>query len=301
MFWLIIVIISYLFFSLASLGDRYLLIGPPNPKIYTFYVGVLGILVLILAPFVGFGFIPFYQTLLCLLTGFIFTFATFSLFKGLEDFEASRIIPAIGGLSPLFTLLLIYFFSEGKETLSFPAFLAFFFLVVGSVLITIEYGKRISLQSFKISCITAFLFSLYFVLAKYVYIFQPFWTGFIWIRIGAFITGIVFIFTKEVRKEIFKREFTFGRKTGIFFVFNQTVAAGASVLQNWAIALAGLVYLPIISALQGIQYFFLFVFSVLISWKFPHLLEERISKKIIIKKAIAIIIIALGLVILALK
>ncbi len=299
MFWLVIIIISYLFFSLTSLGDRYLLIGPPNPKVYTFYVGVLGGLVLFLVPFVGFSFLPIYQVFLCFLAGFIFIFALFALFNGLEQFEASRIIPAIGGLSPLFTLLLIYFFSGGKETLSFLAFLAFFFLVVGSVLITIKHGKRISLQSFKISCIAAFLFSLYFVLAKYVYILQPFWIGFIWIRIGAFITGIIFIFTKEVKKEIFKKEFTFKKKTGMFFVFNQIAAAGASVLQNWAIALAGLVYLPIINALQGIQYFFLFVFSVLISWKSPRLLEERISKKIIIRKTIAIIVIALGLVILA--
>ena len=309
MFWLVIIITSYLFFSLASLGDRYLLIGPPNPKIYTFYVGVLGNLVLILAPFIGFGFIPFYQTLLCLLTGFVFTFATFSLFKGLEDFEASKIIPAFGGFLPLFIFALTFLFSKGEVILQGFDFLAFLILVLGSILITIEPGKNPSkfffkkfweAKSLKTALVIAFVLSLYFVLAKYVYILQPFWTGFIWIRIGAFLTALFFLFSKEVKTEIFKQKFTFTKKTASIFILAQGIGAAAVVLQNWAIALAYMAYLAVISALQGIQYFFLFVLSVLISWKFPHLLEERISKKIIIRKTIAIIIIALGLVILAL-
>ena len=273
--------LSNLHFYVASLGDKYLLAGPPNPKSYVFYVGTLGILILFLIPFISFSIPEFYQILFCFLTGAMFIFALLGMFEGLEKFEASRVIPAIGGFLPLFTFLLVYFFSGRKEILGLRELLAFLFLLLGSVLITIEPGKKFSFLSLKISALTAFLFALFFVLTKYVYIMLPFWTGFIWIRIGAFLTVLFFIFTKEVRREIFSGKYTFNRKTGIFFILNQVVGVAASIMQNWAIALAGLVYLSVINALQGVQYVFLFIFTIFLSLEFPNIIKERISKKIL--------------------
>ena len=299
MFWLIIIILAYFLFALVSLGDKYILSGPPNPKIYVFYGGVLGILVLVLIPFVGF-FVPgILQMILCLLAGVIFVFASLCLFFGLERFEASRIIPAIGGFLPLFSLALIYLFSGGKEALGLKEILAFIPLVLGSVLVTYNPSKKVSFDSLRISVIAAFLFALSFILTKYVYLILPFWVGFIWIRIGAFMTALLFIFSKEVRREIFSGASAFSKKTGIFFILNQGVGAGAFIMQNWAIALVGLVYLPIINALQGLQYAFLFVLATLISFKFPKALEEKISRKIIFQKLLAILFIGFGLAFLA--
>jgi len=274
--------------------------GPPSPKSYTFYIGVLGGLVLILIPFVGFLIPPFYLILLCLLAGAIFIFALLGFFEGLEKFEASRIIPAIGGFTPIFTFLLIYLFSGMREMLSLWELLAFIFFLLGGVLVTIEPGKKISFKNLQTSALTAFLFALFFVLTKYVYILLPFWAGFIWIRIGAFSVALFFIFFKSIRKEIFTGKFAFTKKTGTIFLVNQGVGVVAFILQNWAIALAGLVYLSVINALQGIQYVFLFILTILFSLKSPHILKEEVSKKIIFQKIIAILFIGIGLVILAL-
>ena len=52
MLWLIIAILAYFLFAFVSLGDKYLLKGAPEPKTYTFYVGLFSIVVLILIPFV---------------------------------------------------------------------------------------------------------------------------------------------------------------------------------------------------------------------------------------------------------
>lgn len=292
MLWLIVIIISYFLFAFVSLGDKYLLIGPPNPKTYTFYVGVLGILILLLAPFVGF-FVPgVFEILLCLLAGAIYIFAIFGIFEGLERFEVSRIIPAVGAFVPLFTFALICLFSAGKEILGFKELLTFPVLILGGIFITYDPAKRVSKKSLKISVIAALLFSLAFVLSKYVYLALPFWTGFIWIRIGAFLTALCFILFKDVRDEIFTRKSDFNKKTGLLFLFNQGLGAGAFILQNWAIALAGLVYLSIINALQGVQYVFLFILTGLI-------LKEGLSKKVILQKFFAIILIGIGLIFLA--
>ncbi len=308
MLWLIIVIFSYFLFALVALGDKYLLSGPPNPKSYSFYVGILGGLSFVLIPFVGFIIPKSEQVFLALLAGLIYTIALFAFYTGLEKFEASRIVPAIGGFLPLFTFALVFLFSGGDDGLSSKEILSFVLLLSGSVLISLEKKRekgrvfeKTRLGSIWLSILTALLFAIAFVLAKYVYLKQPFWSGFILMRMGGFFTALCFIFSKTVRNEIFQRKFTLGKRKMILFVLNQGTGAGAFILQNWAIALAGLSYLAIINALQGTEYVFLLIFTFIISLRFPQILKEKFSTKIIIQKVIATLIIGAGLVLFALK
>ncbi len=297
MSWLFIIIAAYLIFAINSLVDNYLLLGPPNPKSYAFYVGTLGIIALILIPFVGFSIPSVPQIIVSLLAGIISVLALYFFYVGLEYFEPSRIVTAIGGLLPLFTFILLSIYSGKLIFSGSKEIWAFLFLILGSFLITFEKKKRISLSSFKISLIAAFLFSLGFVLMKNVYLNQPFWSGFMWMRIGGFLAGISFLFTKQVRNEIFQKKSTFTRKTGSIFLVNQGAGAGAFILQNMAIALASINYLPFINALQGVQYVFLFLLVFFLTKRFPKISEERFTKEILIQKVISIGLICLGLII----
>lgn len=306
MSWILIAILSYLILAVVFLIDKYLLTRLiPNPKVYVFYIGVLGILILFLIPLVGFSIPEPFQVFLALLSGAVFIYSIFWFYKGLRLFEASRIVPAIGGIIPLFTFGLIYIFSFGKETLLFPESIAFVLLILGSVLIVFEKEKFINFKSLPICILAAFFFSLSFVLAKYVYMEQSFWSGYIWIRIGGFLMAICFLlFSKEVKKEIFKKRIKFPRKTAGIFISNQAMGVGANILQNWAIALAPLACVAIINALQGIQYVFLLFLTVFLSlarplWAKRVGLREEISKKLFFQKLFAILLIGVGLVILA--
>lgn len=305
MTWLIVAILSYFILAITFLVDKYLLVGQiSNPKVYTFYVGVAGILILLLIPFVGFSVPAPEQIFLSILAGIFFTCGLFWFYKALHLFEPSRIVPALGGILPIFTFLLIYIFSGGRETPNSWEFLAFFLLVVGSILITYERGKTLSLKGFSIVTIAAFLFSLYFVAMKYVFLGQSFWSGLIWIRIGAFLTALCFLFLfKEVREELFKKKEKkkFSIKTTTIFLLNQASGAGGNFLQSWSIALAPLVYVAFINALQGVQHVFLLILTVLLSLKFPKLLKEQISREVIFQKIIAILFIGTGLAILAIQ
>ena len=303
MLWLIVAISAYLILAVVFLVDKYLLTGSiPNPRVYAFYVGTLGILVLILAPFVGFYIPEKSQIALSLLAGAIFVYGLFWFYKTLQLFEPSRAVPAIGGLTPLFAFGLIYLFSWGKEILSFFEIIAFIFLISGSVLINLKKEKLINLKSFKFSALTALLLSLSFVLIKYVYLAQPFWNGFIWKSIGGFLMAVCFfIFFPEIKKEIFKKGEKFPKKTTAIFVTNQAAGAGANILQNWAIALAPLAYVAIINALQGVQYAFLLIFTIFLSLKLPQILKEEISRKTLFQKIFAILLIGTGLGILSFK
>jgi len=301
MLWLLVTILAYLILAIVFLADKYLLVGPiPNPKVYTFYIGALGILVLILAPFVGFYIPELSQIILSLLSGALFIYGIFWLNRALRLFETSRVIPAIGGILPIFSFLIICIFSGGKEIFTIWEFLAFILLIFGSVLIVYEKAK-ISLKNLRISAIAAFFLALSFVLAKYVYMAQPFWSGYIWIRIGGFLMAMSFLSAQEVRNELFKVKMNFSKKTAVIFLLNQAAGASANILQNWAIALAPLACVAIINALQGVQYVFLLMFAVLLSLKFPQILKEEISRETIFQKIFAILLIGMGLAILALE
>ncbi len=313
MLWLIVSISAYLILAAVSLVDKYLLTKTTlKPKLYAFYIGLLQLLILVFIPFVGFYVPEKREIILSLLSGATFIFALFWLFKSLQLFEASKVVPAIGGLTPLFSVCLIYIFSLGQETLSLFEGVAFIFLISGSVLINIEKEKLINLKSLKFSAPCAFFLALSFVLIKYVYLVEPFWNAFIWRNIGGFLMSICFFFIfSEIRKEIFKKRNSFeknqeekqkfSKKEFAILISNQAAGASAGILQNWAIALAPLVFVPFVHALQGVQYVFILVLAAFLSFKFPQILKEEVSRKIIFQKVFAIFLIFIGLVLIFLK
>ncbi len=300
--WIFYSITAYLVLAVVTLVDKYLLTnGIPQPRIYAFYVGVLGIIAIVLIPFVGFYIPNTALILLSLSAGAIYIYAIYWLYKTLKQFEASRVVPAIGALTPLFSFSLVYLLSEGQETLSLSKLFAFFLLIIGGVLITIKWKKRITAASLKFSVLTALLFSIFFVSAKYVYLQQPFWNGFIWMRMGGFLLALSFLFTSPlVRKKILQQKEYPAKETGLIFLSNQVAGAGASTLQQWAVFLAPLSCVSIINAFEGTKYAFLFIITIFLSSRFPHIIKEELSKKTIVQKLVAILLISLGLTILAL-
>jgi len=301
MLWLTVTIVAYLIMAVVFLIDKYLLVSSiPNPKVYAFLIGLAGAFLILLIPFVDFYVPSAFQLLLSFGSGASFVLALFFFFKALQKFNVSQIVPAVGALTPIFTFLLIYLSSFGRETLSFPEAISFVILIIGSILITFEKEKAVNLQSLKLSLIAAFLFSSYFVMAKYVYLEQPFLNGLIWTRLGGVLLAIfLFVIWPDIKRDIFAKQDGLHKKSLIIIAANQTAGAGAGILQNWAIALAPLAYVAFINALQGVQYVFLLALSAFLSFKFPQILNEFLSKKIIVQRIVAILLIVSGLALLA--
>ncbi len=298
MTWLLITILAYFFLAISVLGDKFLLGGGiPNPKIYSFYVGFLGIFVLVFIPF-GFFLPNPGEIALALLAGVIFIAGLFLYYSAIKEFEASRIAPAVGGLVPIFSFIFVSFLLKGKAVLSTEEIFAFLLLILGSVLIISGKSVNILGKSFFLSLFISFYFALYFVLAKFVYTSLGFINGFIWIRIGGFLAAFFFLISKEVRSNIFSWRQMTGLKTTGIFVGNQIIGSMGAVLQNWAIALVKLSGVALVNALQGIMYVFLFIFTLILSKKFPQILKEEISRKVLFQKIIAILLIGGGLVLL---
>jgi len=277
MSWLIVAILAYFFLAISYFGDKFLLIGGiPNPKIYSFYVGILSIFVIVFIPF-GFFLPSLQQIFISFLTGIIFLIGLYLYYSLVKEFEVSRIVPAIGGIVPILTFFFMYIFLGGEITLSSVEVISFLSLVLGSILIVIEKAKNIFGKSFIFSIGAAFYFAIYFVLAKFVYDSISFINGFVWIRLGTFLAALFFLFFREVRKNIFAlkpKELNF-KTTGIF-IGNQIMGSLGAILQNWAVALAPLVFVAFVNSLQGVQYVFLLIFTIIFSFKFPKILKEEV-------------------------
>jgi len=54
-----------------------------------------------------------------------------------------------------------------------------------------------------------------------------------------------------------------------------------------------------VNALQGLQYVFLLFFAVFLSFKFPNILKEEVSRDVLLQKIIAVLLIGGGLVLLS--
>jgi len=298
--WILIAVISYLVLAVANLIDKFLLTGPiQNPKTFTFYIGMLGGLIFLLIPF---GFLEFPALPIIFLglgAGVARTFGLLGLFSGLRSFEASRIIPAIGGLVPIFMAVLTLLVSGQSDLFTPGNLIAFLLLITGTVIVSIERHALVTLQSLKYSLFAAFFFSSFFVFSKVVYEEQAFLSGLIWLLMGGFFVSFVLLLSKEVRQEVFARKQAMSRNMTILFLGNQAMAGGGVFLQNLAIALAPFGLLAFVGALAGVQYIFLFLLALFLSTTFPRFLKEKISGKVLVQKVISIVFVGAGLLLLA--
>lgn len=312
-----IAIFAYFLNAGVYVADKYLLSKKIHSSaVYAFYVGIWSIfnaVILIFAPWVpNLG-----QLILDLSAGALFLITLVFWYKALHQSEATRVVPIVGALVPIFSLTLSWLFLH--EPLSRNDLLSFAFLIVGGILISIKYTKfYVVKQSWnkvteifgqvlgKIhaeyhptrrllinSVVSAALFGAYYVLIKYIYLHQPFIGGFVWSRFGTFILALLILFIPSWRQPILetRREGQSPKKLA-FFLLIRLLAAAAFILINYAISLG---HVAVVNALQGVQYIFLLLLVLVFSAKFPKILNEELGRGVIIQKILGTILIGIGL------
>ncbi|OGY44845.1 MAG: hypothetical protein A3B89_04750 [Candidatus Buchananbacteria bacterium RIFCSPHIGHO2_02_FULL_40_13] len=299
MTWLIITVIAYLLNALAVTIDKFLLSKKiSNPAVYAFFIATLSLLALVFLPF-GFKFYSIIQILIAITAGIIFTFSLLFMFKALGQNEASRITPFIGGLQPIFVFVLALIFLQ--EILSAQVLMGFLVIISGTVIISWQANfKKVQRNAYFFALISTALFAISYTMNKYVFIEQGFVSGFIWTRIGAFLGALLLLLGAknriDIKQEIKSAGWRTKKTSQQLFLLGQTAGALSFILINYAIAISHSVAL--VNALQGLQYVFLLIIIFSLSWKFPQLLEEKMTPPILAKKIIATALIIGGLFIL---
>jgi len=297
MAWIFVIIFAYLFFALSALGDKLVLKGPTQPISYTFFSGALNALALFLIPFAG--LIPNLAMAWWLAAdAVIFLLGLYFGFLAVDKFEVSRASATIGATQPIFIFFISWMFF-GYQAMSLANFFAFLLLFAGSVFISFDKKPRLTGQFLKLTVFSAIMYSLDYVLIKYIYAGMGFIPGFAWRSVFIFIFALSLLIITKNRKEIFKQKEKSTPKLRKTFFATQACGGLANIFQSYAIYLAPVAVLPIMNSMRGMQYAFLLIIVSIVSCFLPKLLKENISRKVMAQKIVAIILIIIGLIILA--
>lgn len=302
MTWLFIALAAYFLISINLTLDKVILKNSlPHPVVYCFYMGMLSIFGLVFLPF-GKLSLDLNNIVTGVIVGGVFMAALFIMYKAVFAYEASRVGPIIGAITPIFVSLLSFLFLG--ERFGWRELLVFLLLVAGGILISVdlsgmskEQKRSKALRVFWISLLSALAFGIYYVLLKHVYNQGTFVSGFVWTRIGSFLVSFLLLIPKGNRQLIFGETKTLEIKSGVLVLANKTISGIAFALLNYAIAIGSV---TLTNAMQGIQYVFLLVVIAFLSKKYPAILTEAIGKKDIAQKIIAVILIGVGLAMIAL-
>lgn len=292
MSWILISIVAYFCNAISALTDKFLLnTYISHPSVYAFYVSLFSIFALIFTPF-GFSFPGFLVLGISLVAGILFTSALLLFFSALQKGEASRVVPLIGGISPIFVFILAWLILS--EILSAIQIVSFLLILFGGFLIAQQGIKktRLTKKVIFLSLGAAFLFALSHVLTKWVYVNHLFISGLVWRSIGSFVGSGLLLLVPTFKNAIFSSFKQPRTKMGIIFIGGQLFAAASFVLINYAFSQGSI---TLVNALAGTQYLFLFFLIWPLSYKFPNLFQETITRKVMRAKLFSLAFISLGI------
>lgn len=321
--WFLFAVISYFLFSLVVMLDKYFLDNPvPNPKIYLFYTSISSAVFLVFIPF-GFYVPDAVVIVLNFITAGFFVLSLLALYYSFKLDEASKIISSIGGLTAAFIYFINYyilnkkyffwnleFFAGNGNPINSFKILGILFLIFGSVFILVNFTFNVREKKFSAAVdsktfLTVFLASVcsaaFFILIKFVYIFQPFISGFLWVKIGIILFGFLFLFFRDVRFGFFRAfsglyyEKRKSFSAPIIFINKIILGGVANIFQNAAVAIAPFGNIGLIKSLEGTEYVFVLFTAYIFSKKYPKILKERIEPEILVQKIISVLIIACGI------
>jgi drug/metabolite transporter (DMT)-like permease len=303
MSWLIFAVIGHLANGAAFAIDKMLLKSAfSRSATYAGLVGVLSTIVVLAVPFVvswpqGGGWF------LAVVSGAAFIFALWAFFAAMARAEASRVVPIVGSLIPVFTLAGSFAFLA--ERLSDRTFVGFGLLIIATFMLS--GGKtagRPNSQTVWLAVTAAILFAVSSVTGKAVYDASGFFGGFVVSRLAAALTalGLLALIDPKAGQEAWNiiqpakegrsKSKQPGNLAGILALVGQGLGAIGFVLIQYAMSKGSA---SLVNALQAVQYAFLVMLALALRKRALQLLGEHLDKRTLLLKGTALGITAVGM------
>lgn len=301
MTWFFVAILGHTLNGVAMVIDKILLRNAfRRSATYAGLVGIFSFLALAVLPWVE-SWPAGTMLFIAFLSGSAFVFALRAFYASLKRSEASRIIPIVGSLIPIFTLAGTSVFLG--ERLAWDQGIGFAFLVLATIVLSSTGSKaaRPSAATVAFAVIASFLFAVSFVAAKAVYGTTGFLGGFLATRLAAGGTAIVMlvILDRYAGREVLsllrpKRASRPGtlKHAVALAIFGQSMGALGFIAVQYAISGGSA---AIVNALQAVQYALIVLAALVFRSKARTLLGERMSGSAAAFKIFAIILTAIGL------
>jgi len=288
--WFYFALLSSVLISGVNIIDKILISDYKIPPlVYVLVISATSLMPLVTLAFFHLTPLPLGILAFTILVGFVRIYYTLPYFKALMVEEVSRVIPLLQ-LTPVFVLILSSLVLH--EALRPQDYVAFGLLVLGGTLFAIRLTKgiRISL-AFYLMILASFLLALYSVALKYLFSIQDFYTIFIWVQIAGFITFFQLVPFRPFRNSLTKTYKVTSRKIGIILVAEQAVAYVSVYAYNYAIAQGPI---TLISSVGATQPLFVLLFATILSYRFPRVLKEELTKMDVALKVLGLVAIFAG-------
>lgn len=296
MSWLIFALIGHISNGAAFVIDKALLSSAfKRSATYATMIGGLSLIVALAAPFVAYwpsvSLIP-----VVIGFGMTFVFALWAFFEALKRGEATRVVPIIGSLIPVITLLgTMTLFGE---RLTSKQLVGFLILLASTWLLTIGKTRHeLSSRAIVICVIAAVLFAVSTLFGKFAFDHGDFLGVFVSSRIIAGMTGIAIGFLvpaagREALLIIRPKKKPKHKAPAGWAILGQSLGAIGFLMVHVAIKQGSA---SIVNALQAVQYAFLVLAAFALHKRAPQLLNEKLDKKTIALKITALVTTAVGL------
>jgi drug/metabolite transporter (DMT)-like permease len=236
--------------------------------------------------------IGFYGASILMCAGVLNAVAILLYLYALQDDEASVVVPFMQ-LVPVFSFIFGYFLLGDKLTSTQAV--GGLIILFGTSILSFGLGEnRKIIFKWKVSILMVFhsmLFGLYGTLFKFISLGDGFWAGAFWEAVGLICVGIVLFQIKSYRREFF---FVLKQNSKAIIGLN-VVSETLTIAGNWLTAYATLLApIALVTLVSGYQPVFVFIIGTIITIFFPHIVEEKITKRALLHKGVAIAIIILG-------
>jgi len=293
---LIFAILGYIVLAVVAVLDKFILSKSlKHPAVYAFYSTIFSVLAFLFLPFVGFptGF----DLVWSIISGVSFGLGVWTMFIAFRHSEASHLSPFLGAVIAIVSLGLSYLILG--DSLTLIQTMGVIFLISASFLLSFEKSREH--EGFHIgfvwAILSAILFSLSHVLAKYIYINYSFLSGLVWTRGTVSFVGLLIILIPTFSRQIFHKKSHIQKTnqvSSVRIVITVKLLGIVSVLLiQYAISLGNV---AVVNALAGVQYVLMFIIIYWLTRFYPKLFFEYFTRKELVIQSTAILFIVVGLI-----
>jgi len=296
--WIGISIVAYFILAIESVANKFLISGKVKSwRLYLFYIGLLSLFSFVLAP-LGLAWPGWTIFTVAVISGIIFFCYLTTLFLSLKRWGASRVFVLVGATSTLATLFLSRIFL-GEELAAYDIW-GISFLIIGSFFISFKYYKGRFFSGWRTVVLSGFFFAASLVMLKYAFDAfsgHNFISVYIYSRVGIVGMTIFLLIFASYRNRVFellkKRN---NKKNARHFgatVLVKAMAGVAAIMINYSIAIGSV---TIVNALSSVQYLFVFILSIILSFYFKKIFQENLERKNTLYKAIGAVLVVTGII-----
>ncbi|HEY5713899.1 MAG TPA: EamA family transporter [Candidatus Gracilibacteria bacterium] len=293
--WILIALIAPAFYAMTNVLDKYMVHRYQkhlSPGALVFFMGIFSLVVL---PFLGVifpdsFFLASANILWLIIAGLITTLAWVPYMYALEKDDMSSVMP-LYQLHPVLTFVMAYLFLG--EILSNTQIIGGSIIILGAIILTKDPTKKwgVRLDTLGLILLSSLCLVSVEIIFKDTVQSIPYQNTLFWFFLGHALSGLLLLFVPSYRKEIKSFGKNVNRKFLGLMSINESLGLVADTFNMYAILLAPIALVKAISGFQGV---FVFLYGIIITLFFPAILKEDLSRKTLIRKISALIIMLIG-------